>query len=115
MNVNRVFLGGNLTKDIELRYTPSGQAVGNSGIAINRKFKSGEEWKDDTTFVNLVIWGKQAETMAEHFHKGSGIFVEGRIQSRSWEKEGKKVYATEVVVTEFQFLEKKAKQQETTE
>ena len=107
VNVNKVFLGGNLTRDIELRYTPGGTAVGNTGIAINRRYKSGDEVKEETTFVNLVIWGKLAETMAEHLHKGSGVFIEGRIQTRSWEKDGKKNYATEVVVDEFQFADKK--------
>ena len=111
MNLNKVLLGGNLTKDIELRYTTGGKAVGNTGIAINKKYKSGEEWKDETTFVNLVVWGKQAEIMAEHLNKGSGVFVEGRIQTRTWEKDKVKHYATEVVVTEFQFIDKKKKEQ----
>lgn len=107
MNWNTVQLGGNLTRDIELRYTPSGTAVGNTGIAINRRYMAGDEKKEEVTFINLVVWGKQAEVMAEHLKKGSGVFVEGRIQTRSWEKDGQKHSVTEVVVEEFQFVDKK--------
>jgi single-strand DNA-binding protein len=115
-NLNKVFLIGNLTKDVELRYTTSGQAVGSTGMGINRRWKSGEEMKEDTTFVNLVVWGKQSEVLTEYARKGSLIHVEGRLQNRSWEdKEGGKHSITEIVVDNFQLLDKKEKTEETKE
>ncbi len=102
-NYNKVFLMGNLTRDIELRYTQNGKAVGNSAIAVNRK--SGD--KEETTFVNIVVWEKSAEILAEHTKKGSPLFIEGRLQVRSWEKDGEKKLSTEVVVETFQFIGKK--------
>ncbi len=108
-NLNKVFLIGRLTRDPELRYTPGGQAVANFGLAVNRDYPTKEGRKEDTCFVNLVIWGKRAEVCAEYMKKGSLIFVEGRLQYRKWETQDKEKRSTmEVVVEDFQFLDRPA-------
>ena len=114
-NFNKVILIGNLTKDPELRYTPQGKAVANTVIAINRKFKLNEEMKEDVAFVPVVFWGKTAEVVNQYCHKGSPLMVEGRIQTRSWEKDGGKKYATEVVAENIQLLGGKKPEEKTTE
>lgn len=105
--LNKVFLIGRLTRDPELRYTPNGQAVATFGLAVNREFISKGEKKEETCYLNLVVWGKQAEICAEYLKKGNLIFVEGRLQYRSWETDEKEKRAVvEVRVERFQFLEK---------
>ena len=86
-NLNKVFLLGNLTRDPELRYTPSGTAVSTFGLAVNRKYKQNDEWTDDVCYVDIVSFGKQAENCTEYLSKGSLVFIEGRLQWRSWEGE----------------------------
>lgn len=104
--INNVTLVGRLTKDIELRYTPDGAAVGTFTLACNRPFKNGGETKAD--FVNCVVWRKQAENAANFLSKGSLAGVVGRLQSRSYEaQDGKKVFVLEVVADSVQFLEPK--------
>ena len=106
-NFNKVMLIGNLTKDPELRYTPQGTAVVNLRMAVNRKFRSNksQELKEETCFVTAVVWDKQAETCNQYLHKGSPIFVEGRLQSRSWEDNaGQKRSVIEVQAERVQFL-----------
>lgn len=105
-SLNKIFLIGNLTRDPELRYTPSGIAVANLGLAVNRKFKDKTgEWKDETCFVTVVTWGKQAEVCNQYLQKGRPVFVEGRLQSRSWEtKEGQKRTTIDVNAERVQFL-----------
>ena len=100
-NFNKVFLMGNLTKDPELRYTANGAPVANLRMAINRVYQlqSGEK-KEDVCFVTVVVWRKQAEAAGEHLKKGDPIFVEGRLQSKTWETEDKqKRTSMEVVDT----------------
>jgi single-strand DNA-binding protein len=106
VSLNKVFLVGNLTKDPELKFIPSGQAVANLRLAVNRKWKSAAgEWKEDVCFVGVVVWGKSAEACGENLSKGSPILVEGRLQSRSWETEdGQKRSIMEVVAERVQFL-----------
>lgn len=109
-NYNRVLLMGNLTRDPELRYIPSGSAVVNLRLAVNRTYKnqSGES-KEEVTFVNVVVWAKQAENCAEYLSKGRPIFVEGRLQSRQWETDdGQKRSVLEVVADRVQFLGKRS-------
>ena len=103
---NKVVLLGNLTRDPELKFIPSGQAVCNMGLATNRKWKNQQgEWKDEPTFINVVVWGKSAEACGEYLKKGSQVLIEGRLQSRSWEdNEGKKRSVLEVVSERCQFL-----------
>ncbi len=103
---NKVLLMGNLTKDVELRYTPQGTAVANLRLAVNRKFKDkNQELKEEVCFITAVVWDKQAETCNQYLHKGSPVFVEGRLQSRSWEDNaGQKRNVIEVRVERVQFL-----------
>ncbi len=108
-NLNAVFLIGNLTRDPELRYAPSGSAVTNLGLATSRVFttQAGER-KEQVCFVRIVVWGKQAEACSQYLNKGSQIFVEGRLQSRSWETgDGQKRSTLEVVARRIQFLDRK--------
>jgi single-strand DNA-binding protein len=108
VNLNKIFLAGNLTRDPELRYTPTGDAVLNMGIACNRTYKSKDgEKKQDVAFVNCVAWRHTAELINQYLTKGSPVFVEGRLQSRSWEKDGQKRSVLEVVVENVQFIGKK--------
>ncbi len=106
VNLNRVFLVGNLTKDPELRYTPQGSAVTTLRIAVNRQYKdkSGQLQKD-TCFVNVVVWAQMAEVCNQYLQKGKQVFVEGRLQSRSWQNnEGKARSVLEVVASRVQFM-----------
>lgn len=106
-NLNKVFLMGNLTKDPELRYIPQGTAVVNLRLAVNRRFrdKTNQEFKEETCFVTVVVWDKQAETCNQYLHKGSPVFVEGRMQSRSWEdNSGQRRNVVEVRAERVQFL-----------
>ncbi|MFA4854045.1 MAG: single-stranded DNA-binding protein [Candidatus Omnitrophota bacterium] len=103
---NKVLLMGNLTKDPELRYTPQGTAVVNLRLAVNRKYRSKEqELKEEVCFITAVAWNKQAETCNQYLHKGSSVFVEGRLQSRSWEDNaGAKRSVIEVRAERVQFM-----------
>jgi single-strand DNA-binding protein len=106
MSLNKVLLIGNLTRAPELRYTPSGTAVADLRLAVNRNYstQSGEK-REETCFLTVVVWGKQAESCGEYLDKGSQIFVEGRLQTRDWEsKDGQKRSATEVVAERVQFM-----------
>ena len=105
-SLNKVFLIGNLTRVPELRYTPSGTAVADLRLAVNRNYTTqGGERREDTCFLTVVVWGKQAETCREYLDKGSPILVEGRLQTRDWEaKDGQKRTVTEVVAERVQFM-----------
>lgn len=105
-SLNKVFLIGNLTRPPELRYTPSGTAVADVRLAVNRNYttQSGEK-REDTCFLTVVVWGKQAESCGEYLDKGSPILVEGRLQTREWEgKDGQKRTVIEVVADRVQFM-----------
>jgi len=105
MYLNKVFLIGNLTRDPELRAIPSGTKVVQLGLATNRVWKdqSGAR-KEATEYHNVVAFGRQAETLAQYCKKGSSLYIEGRLQTRSWEgQDGKKNYRTEIVLDTFQF------------
>ncbi len=108
-SLNKVFLMGNLTRDPELRYTASGTAVADLGLAGNRRYTNGGgELKEDVLFITVVAWGKQGEAAAQYLGKGSPVHVEGRLQSRSWEtKDGDKRVTFEVVAERLQFLGRK--------
>ena len=103
---NKVLLMGNLTKDPELRYTPQGIAVVNLRLAVNRKYRTkDQELKEEVCFITAVVWSKQAETCNQYLHKGSSIFIEGRLQSRSWEDTaGAKRSVIEVRAERVQFM-----------
>ncbi len=113
VSLNRVLLIGNLTKDPELRYTPSGTPVANLRLAVNSSFKdqSGQR-KEDTCFVTIVVWSKQAEICNQYLKKGRSIFIEGRLIYRSWEAEGKTRSTMEVRADRVQFLGLPASQRE---
>lgn len=105
-SLNKVFLIGNLTREPELRYTPQGTAVANLRIAVNRKFRdrTGEQ-KEETCFVTVVVWDKQAEACNQYLSKGKSVFVEGRLVSRTYENNsGQKRYVQEVRAERIQFL-----------
>jgi len=107
VSFNKVILIGNLTKDPELRYTPSGTAVATFGLAVNHRYKQGDELKDDVCFVDVVVFGKQAENVGQYLSKGKGIIVDGRLQQRRWEtEEGQKRSKHEVVANTVHFLPK---------
>lgn len=113
VNFNKVLLIGNLTKDPELRYTPSGIAVTTLRLAINRSFKdrNGQTQKD-TCFVNVVVWSQMAEVCNQYLQKGRQVFVEGRLQSRSWKNsEGQNRSTIEVVAARVQFMPQGARQE----
>ena len=107
-SLNKVFLIGNLTRDPELRFTPSGTAVANIGIAVNNRYQdSSGNWVDEPNYFTVVAWGRQAELSNEHLRKGSPILVEGRLRWRSWEApDGQKRSVVEVVANRVQFLNK---------
>lgn len=102
---NRVILMGNLTRDVQLRYTPSGTPVTEVGLAVNdrRKGQNGE-WIDETTFVDVTFWGRTAEVAAEYLSKGAPVFIEGRLKLDTWEKDGQKNYKLRVVCDRMQLL-----------
>lgn len=103
---NKVILIGNLGKDPELRHTAGGQAVCHFSIATSEKWKGKTgEWEERTEWHNIVVWGKQAEYCKEYLSKGRTVYVEGRLQTSSWDdKEGNKKYKTEVVAITVRFL-----------
>ena len=114
-SLNKVFLIGNLTRDPELRYVPSGSAVATFTIAVNRVYKTqtGEK-KEQASFIRIVVWGRRAEVCGEYLSKGSPLFVEGRLQSRDWEaQDGQKRNTVEVVADNIQFLRIGEKQGQT--
>jgi len=109
-SLNKVFLIGNLTRDPELRYIPSGQAVATLGLAVNNKYGKGEDQKDDVLFIDVTVWAKSAENCAEYLSKGSPVFIEGRLKFRTWEQDGQKRSKIDVTATSVQFLPQGGKQ-----
>lgn len=104
MYLNKVFLYGNLTRDPESRALPSGRQVVSFSIATNRTYKDKDGKQQETAeFHNIVAFGRVAEVMAQYLKKGRPVFIEGRLQTRSWESDGQKKYRTEIVVDNFQF------------
>ncbi|HFI0902200.1 single-stranded DNA-binding protein [Streptococcus suis] len=106
--INNVVLVGRLTRDVELRYTPSNQAVATFTLAVNRNFKNQSTGEREADFINCVLWRQQAENLANWTKKGHLIGITGRIQTRSYDnQQGQRVYVTEVVAESFQVLEKR--------
>ena len=107
-NFNKVFLMGNLTRDIEIRQLPSGSgSVANIGLAVNRRFKKQDgQFGEETTFVDCEAWGRTAETMAQYLEKGRPVFIEGRLKLDQWQdKQGQNRSKLKVVVDNFQFID----------
>lgn len=105
MNLNKVFVIGNLTRDPELKTMPNGNAVCNFSLAVNRVWYNSEKVKQqEVEFINIVVFGKMGENVAQYMKKGSSLMIEGRIKTRSWEgQDGKKVYRTEIIAEAVQF------------
>jgi single-strand DNA-binding protein len=106
-NLNKVMLIGNLTRDPEVRYTPKGTAVGDLGMAVNRRVSDGNgNWTDEVTFVDVTVWGTNAENAQKYLTKGRGVFVEGRLQLDTWDdkQSGQKRSKLKVVAEVLQFL-----------
>ena len=108
MSLNKCMIIGNLGRDPEMRYTPSGQAVTQFTVAANRNYKDQQgERQEETEWFRVVAWGQQAEFAAEYLRKGNKVYVEGRIQTRQWEgQDGQKRYTTELVANTIQNLER---------
>jgi single-strand DNA-binding protein len=104
MYINKAMLFGNLTRDPELRALPSGGQVASFSVATNRVFKKADGGKQEQTdYHNVVVFGRQAEIVSQYLKKGSSVYVEGRIQTRSWDKDGAKQYRTEIIAERVQF------------
>lgn len=104
MYLNKAMIFGNLTRDPEMKSLPSGMQVTSFGIATNRVYNDRDgKRQEHVDFHNVVVFGKQAETSAKYLKKGSSAYVEGRLQTQSWEKEGVKQYRTEIVADRVQF------------
>lgn len=104
MYINKAILIGNLTRDPEQRALPSGVAVTNFSIATNRVYKDQDGNRQESTdYHNVVVFGRQAENCAQYLKKGQSVYIEGRIQTRSWEQDGQKKYRTEIVAERVQF------------
>ncbi len=110
MNLNKVFIMGNLTRDPELRSLPSGASVTSFGVATNRVWKNQQgEKQEDVQFHNVVVFGKQADTVAQYLKKGASVFIEGRMQTRTWDaQDGTKRNKTEIVAERVQFGPRRA-------
>jgi len=110
-NLNKVMIIGNLTRDPELKHTPSGTAVVELGMATNRKFKSATgEQKEEVCFLNLAAFGRKAEVLNEYTKKGDPLYIEGRLKFDSWETDdGQKRSKLSIVIQDFQFLSSKGK------
>src|SRR5206468_2979758 len=105
-SLNQVFLMGNLTRDPELRQTPTGQSVTSFSLALNRSYKdSSGEWQEATDYIDIVCWVPLAERVSQYLSKGRRCLVQGRMQSRSWEQEGQKRSKVEVLASDVTFLD----------
>ncbi len=105
-SINQVMLMGNLTRDPELRTTPTGQSVVSFSLALNRAYKDQSgEWQEATDYIDVVAWGPLAERVAQYLTKGRRAFVQGRVQSRSWEQDGQKRNKVEVLASDVTFLD----------
>ena len=105
---NKVILIGNLTKNPELRYTPNGTPVTSFGLAVNRRYRQAEDLKEEVCYIDIVVFGKQAENCGQYLSKGNGVIVDGRLQQRRWETEdGQKRSKHEVVAQTVTFLPKR--------
>ncbi len=115
---NKIILVGNLTKDPELRYTPQGTPVASFRIAVNYRYRqsagSGDEIKQDTMFIDNVVFGKQAESCSKYLNKGSSVLVEGRLHERRWESNGQQKSKFEVIAQSVKFLSRRGVQDTST-
>ena len=101
---NRVVLVGNLTRDVELRFTPQGTAVTDVSLAVNERVKRNEQWVDEVNFFDITLWGRTAEIAGEYLGKGSSILIEGRLKLDRWEQEGQKRSKIKIIGEKMQML-----------
>jgi len=107
VSFNKVIVMGNLTRDPEIRYNPNGTAVANLGLAVNRRYKQGDENREEVSFFDVVVFGRQAENCSQYLSKGRPVLVEGRLQQRRWETDdGQKRSKVEIVAQNVSFLPK---------
>lgn len=108
--LNKVMIIGNLGKDPEMRFTANGSAVANFSVAVSRQYSAGDgERREETEWFRVVAWNKLAELCNQYLQKGRRVYVEGRLQTRSWDgQDGQKRYSTEVIANEVQFLDRAA-------
>jgi single-strand DNA-binding protein len=100
---------GNLTRDVEVKYTANNNAVANIGLAVNRRYRSGDEYKEETTFIDCEAWGKTAETMGKYLSKGRPVFIEGRLKLDEWQdRDGNRRTKLVTVVENFQFIDSRS-------
>lgn len=112
-SVNQVILMGNLTRDPELRQTPTGQSVCSFSLALNRSYRdANDEWQEATDYIDIVAWGPLGERVAQYLSKGRRCLVQGRLQSRSWEQEGQKRNKVEVLANDVTFLDSRGESSE---
>lgn len=103
-DVNNVVLVGRLTRDAELRYTSSGIPVCNFSVAVNRRKKSGDEWSEEVSFFDVVVWGRQGEALNQYLVKGKQVAVEGELRQNRWEQDGQQRSRIEIVANNLQLL-----------
>ncbi len=106
-NLNRVMIIGNAGKDSELRYNANGTPQAKFSVAVNHNRKVGDKWESETTWFNVVLWGDTAERVSQYITKGAQVYVEGRLQTRSWDQDGTKHYMTEIIGQTVQLLDRK--------
>ena len=109
VSLNQVTIAGNLTRDVELKYTEGGTAVTEIGLAINERRKKGEAWVDVPVFVDVTLWGRTAEVAGEYLSKGSPVLIEGRLRLDTWETEGQKRSKLRVTAERMQMLGSRSK------
>lgn len=110
MSINRVSLSGNLTRDIELRTTQSGMAIGTFSVAVNERKKQGDEWVDYPNYIDCKLFGRRAETLAQYLMKGTKVAISGRLHQDRWESDGQRRSRIEVNVDEVDIFRPKAQQ-----
>ncbi|CEM60897.1 single-stranded DNA-binding protein [Treponema phagedenis] len=103
-DINRVILVGRLTRDAELKYTQGGAAVCKFAVAINRRRKNGEEWVDEVSFFDIVLWGRQGEALNQYLVKGKQVGIEGELRQNRWEQDGQQRSKVEIIATNIQLL-----------
>ena len=102
-NINRVLISGNLTRDPELRTAPSGFKICSMRIATNTRRKENDEWVDKANYFDVTVFGRQGENCAQYLSKGRGVFIDGRLEWREWEKDGQKRQAVEIIADTVEF------------
>ncbi len=103
-DINHVTLVGRLTRDAELKYTNSGQAVSNIGLAVNQRRRRDDQWVDEAHFFDCVVWGRTAEVLNQYLVKGKQVGIEGQLRQRRWEQEGRTRSIVEISVSNLQLL-----------